>query len=105
MVRILSVECGAETPRCVSAGGRESRPPACGSGCGLVGFFAALGVGLALLHDPGMCKVEQFGHRQQVVEAETVSLLPGIVLLVTARWDDRIPVAVVAVISPDRHLQ
>ena len=36
----------------------------------------ALGVGLLLVHDPGVGEVEQLGHRQQVVEVQAVGFLP-----------------------------
>src|SRR5271155_176729 len=87
------------------AGGRN-RPPASASGGCLLGFLAGLGVGLLLVHDPAMGQVEQLGHRQQVVEAEAVGFLPGIVaLLVAAGGNDAVPVASLAVVSPDRDLQ
>ena len=49
---------------------------------------AGLGVGLSLDLDPGVSLADQLGHRQQVVEAEAVGFLPGVVaLLVAAGWD------------------
>lgn len=76
------------------------------SGCRLLGFFAGLRVGLLLVHDPGVGEVEQLGHREQVVEAEAVGFLPGIVaVLVAAAWNDAVPVALLAAIAPDRGLQ
>ena len=91
----------------VEAGGRGCRPPASGSGgCGLLGFLAGLGIGLLLVHDPGVSQVEQLGHREQVVEAEAVGFLPGLVaLLVAAAGRDAVPVALLAVIAPDGDLQ
>src|SRR5581483_10925583 len=72
----------------------------------LLGFLAGLGVGLLLVHDPGVGQVEQLGHRQQVVEAQAVGFLPAVVaLLVAAGGIDAVPVALVAVVAPDGDLQ
>lgn len=81
-------------------------PTGTNSGCCLSGFFAALGVGQLLVHDPGVGQVEQLGHRQQIVGAEAVGLFPGVItLLVAASGIDAVPVALFTVISPDRDLQ
>ena len=58
-----------------------------------------------LVHDPGVGQVEQLGHRQQVVEAEAVGLPPSVFLLVAAAGNDAVPVALLAVIAPNRYLQ
>jgi hypothetical protein len=58
-----------------------------------------------LVHDPGVSQVEQFAHREQVVETEAIGLIPGIALLVAAAGYDAVPVALLAWISPDRDLQ
>src|SRR5579871_4154406 len=72
----------------------------------LLGFLAGFGIGLLLVHDPGVRQVEQLGHRQQIVEAEAVAFLPGILaLLVAAAGNDAVPVALVAVVAPDGDLQ
>jgi hypothetical protein len=71
----------------------------------LTSVQTALGIGLLLVHDPGVSQVEQFGHRQEIVEAKAVGLLPGVFLLVAAAGYDAVPVAPFAVVSPDRDLQ
>ena len=72
----------------------------------LLGFPAGLGVGLLLVHDPGVGQVEQLGHREQVVGTQTVGFLPLVIaLLVAAGGDDAVPVALLAVIPPDGDLQ
>ena len=71
--------------------------PASGSGCRLLGFLAGLGVGLLLVHDPGVGLVEELGHCQQVVEAQAVGFFPGgVALLVAAGGNDAVPVALFA---------
>jgi hypothetical protein len=45
-------------------GGRRTASPVSGSGGCLLGFFAGLGIGLLLVHDPGVSEVEEFGHRE-----------------------------------------
>src|SRR5258708_5978629 len=100
MAILLSEECDLK-----KTGGRLDRPPASALRGSLGRFLAALGVGLLLVHDPGVGQVEQLGHRQQVVETEAVGLLPGFSLPVAASGNDAVPVALVAVVSPDRDLQ
>ena len=73
--------------------------------CCLLGVFAGLGVGLLLVHDPGMGEVEQFGRGQQVVLAEGVGFSPALIDLVAAGEIDRVPGALLAVIAPDGDLQ
>ena len=81
------------------------RPPVSGSGGCLRGFFADFGVGLLLVHDPGVGEVEQFAHRQQVIEAKAVGFFPVVIELEAAAGNDAVPVAPFTAISPDGDLQ
>src|ERR1700722_19644653 len=82
-------------------------PPGCGDGSGGRGsVLLGLLVSLLLVHDPGVGQVEELGHRQQVVEAQAVGFLPGLIaLLVAAGGIDAVPVALYAVTAPDGDLQ
>ena len=58
------------------------------------------------MHYPRMSLIEELCHRQQVVEAQAVGLLPGLfTLLVAAAGDDAVPGALLAVVTPDGDLQ
>src|SRR5271168_2261800 len=83
-----------------------TRPPAFVSGGCLLGLLAGLGVGLLLVHDPGVGEVEQLGHREQVVEIQAVGFLPGVLaLLIAAAGGDAVPGTLVAAIASDGGLQ
>jgi hypothetical protein len=75
------------------------------SGGRLLGFFAAFGIGLLLVHYPGVGHVQQLSHRQQVVEGEAVGFLPAFLLLVASAGVHAVPVAFGTLISPDRDLE